>query len=450
MNRNASDPLVIEMTPSFAPASSASNAEWAERASSLVLLAILIFAPLAFGTTEAWSQFIQRTVAVVLFGLWVIQQYRRDQISIFPSAISWPLLAFAALVLLQLVAGFTAYAYDSLSESLNLAVYAVFMLVAGELFTRRRKLHAFALAMGWFGALLAVLSIIQDLSGTSKILGLRSTNVISAAIYGPYVNHNHYAGLMEMLIPFTAAIAVMERGSKRALLFFATVIMVASVVFSRSRGGVLALAAELVLVCVVLFRMQRSRRGVLTVLGLSAAIAVFALLLGSDKVLDRLSETQDAYRFKIYRDCLIAATHKPVLGYGLGTFAEVYPPFRSFYGNTIVNHAHNDYLELLVETGIVGLGLFLWMLVSVFRHGFAKATHPDDAEGRLLTLAALAGVTGIAVHSLLDFNLHIPANAALFFVLCAAIATPFKHRIKPARFYVTPAGEEERGGEAFE
>ena len=74
--------------------------------------------------------------------------------------------------------------------------------------------------------------------------------------------------------------------------------------------------------------------------------------------------------------------------------------------------------------------------------GLAKATDPGDHEGRLLTLAALTGVAGIVVHSLLDFNLHIPANAALFFVLCAAVATPFKHRIKPVQFESWQANED--------
>ena len=93
-----------------------------------------------------------------------------------------------------------------------------------------------------------------------------------------------------------------------------------------------------------------------------------------------------------------------------------------------MNHAHNDYLEMLADTGVVGLALFVWMLVGVFRSGFSKVMDRDDEEGRLLTLAALTGIVGILIHSFIDFNLHIPANAALFFVLCAAVAAPFKHK----------------------
>jgi hypothetical protein len=76
----------------------------------------------------------------------------------------------------------------------------------------------------------------------------------------------------------------------------------------------------------------------------------------------------------------------------------------------------------------------VWMLVAVFRAGITKIGDKADSEGRLLTLAAMTGIVAILAHSFLDFNLHIPANAALFFVLCSAVATPFKHHIKPIEF----------------
>jgi O-antigen ligase len=290
--------------------------------------------------------------------------------------------------------------------------------------------------------------LVQGLSGTDRIYWVRTVGSISAAIYGPYVNHNHYAGLMEMLIPLTAAAAFLQRGSKQVLLLFATAIMALSVALSRSRGGMIALAAQLLFVCFVLFRSQRGRRSLLIFLGVCGAIAAFVMVLGSDKILDRFAETQDMYRLKIYRDTVSMAMHKPILGFGLGTFSDVYPAYKTFYTNLFVNHAHNDYLEMLADTGVVGLALFVWMLVGVFRSGFSKVMDRDDEEGRLLTLAALTGIVGILIHSFIDFNLHIPANAALFFVLCAAVAAPFKHKIKPAEFrpWVSDPEEDLEGG----
>jgi O-antigen ligase len=102
----------------------------------------------------------------------------------------------------------------------------------------------------------------------------------------------------------------------------------------------------------------------------------------------------------------------------LGVFPEVYPQFRSFYTNLTIDKAHNDYLQFLVETGVVGFVIIGWFLFSVYRAGLRKVrTSPHDFNGHV-ALAALLGVTGILVHSFVDFNLQIPANAVLFLVLC--------------------------------
>ncbi len=434
------DSSIIDMpSPAFVEAQEKSNARNLQKISFFALIALLMWAPLAFGSTEPWSQFILRTVALALFALWTAQQYQGSTVPLFPKAIGWPVVAFVGIVLVQVFIGGTAYPYATLTESLNLMVYAILMLVAGELFDRRRTLKTFALAMAVFGSALSLFAMVQGFSGTDKLYWTWPVEAISAAIYGPYVNHNHYAGLMEMLIPLAAGAAFVERDWKRVLLLFSAAVMALSVVFSRSRGGVITLAAELVFVCVILFRAQRSRRGMLSVLGGVAMILAVVFSLGSDKLYERFSESHDQYRVQIYRDSLSMAKHNPVLGYGLGTFSTVYPSHRSFYTDLFVNHAHNDYLEMLVDTGIIGLGLFVWFIIGVYRTGSKKVGDGNDDEGRALTLAALTGVTGILVHSFIDFNLHIPANAALFFVLCAAVATPFKRTIRAPEFRPWPS-----------
>ena len=129
--------------------------------------------------------------------------------------------------------------------------------------------------------------------------------------------------------------------------------------------------------------------------------------------------------------------HRPVLGWGLGTFPVVYPQFRSFYTNFFVNEAHNDYVQLLAEMGILGFGTMVWFLTVMYRHARRKITKwPTEVSGAT-TLACTLGVVGILLHSLVDFNLQIPANAALFFVFCSiAGAPPLLQRLrqpKPVR-----------------
>jgi O-antigen ligase len=87
-----------------------------------------------------------------------------------------------------------------------------------------------------------------------------------------------------------------------------------------------------------------------------------------------------------------------------------------------VNAAHNDYLQFLTEAGILGFAIAIWLLVAAVRPAIRKTKNwPSDANGAV-SLAALLGISGILVHSLLDFNLQIPANAMLFYTLCTVAA----------------------------
>jgi len=128
---------------------------------------------------------------------------------------------------------------------------------------------------------------------------------------------------------------------------------------------------------------------------------------------------------------------KPILGWGLGAFPSAYPQFRTFYANIFVNEAHNDYLQLLVETGLVGFGIMLWFLINLFRSAIRKLPHWPNEIGGAVAPACLVDCVGILVHSFVDFNLEVQANAAWFFVLCALAASPHaiesRQRVRRAR-----------------
>src|ERR1700722_3909604 len=144
-------------------------------------------------------------------------------------------------------------------------------------------------------------------------------------------------------------------------------------------------------------------------------------------------EINGGVRLTIDRDCLRMVLKKPLLGWGLGAFPIAYPAFRSFYTTFFVNQAHNDYLQLLVETGLAGFAIAVWFLVLVFRQAAGKLKDWTESASGALTVAALLGCVGILVHSFLDFNLQIPANAVLFYVLCAVAAAAPLHESQRRR-----------------
>ena len=112
----------------------------------------------------------------------------------------------------------------------------------------------------------------------------------------------------------------------------------------------------------------------------------------------------------------------PVLGTGLGTIQMVFPPYDSLYDGRVVNHSHNDYLEVLAETGILGGLCCAWFLTVLLLESLKGLENLQTSFNSALNLSGLIGCSGLLVHSLVDFNLHIPANALLFFV-AAHLAT---------------------------
>jgi O-antigen ligase len=274
-------------------------------------------------------------------------------------------------------------------------------------------------------------AVLQSLSSSGKLYWLRTPRS-GGWIYGPYVNHNHYAGMMEMLAPIGLVYAFSRyaSGRKRWLAASAAAFMGASIFLSGSRGGMAAFAVEVSLFFLFLFR-ERTRSGVaLLMCGFLLVALTSVAWIGGGEVSARIStltsqkrsDLTGDIRVQIDRDGLHMFSRRPILGWGLGTFEDVYPQFRSFYTNSQVNAAHNDYLQILTETGILGFGVALWFLATAIRPALRKTRNwPSDVNGAV-SLAALLGISGILVHSFVDFNLQIPANALLFYVLCSVAA----------------------------
>jgi len=199
-----------------------------------------------------------------------------------------------------------------------------------------------------------------------------------------------------------------------------------------------AFAVQMALLVTFLIKQRQSWKASFA-LGSFLIIALGLLAwLGGGELADRVAsihsatqtELPGATRLNMDRDALKMFAQKPILGWGLGVFGEIYPQFSSFSSNLPVGMAHNDYLQVLAEMGLLGFAAVLWFLLRLFGSALKKLKHWPPDTNTAVTLAAMLGICGILVHSFVDFNLQIPANAALFYVLCvvAALEPPFGHR----------------------
>jgi O-antigen ligase len=407
------------------------------RITSNMLLAgacvVLLLGPLAFGAVEPWSIFALEACAMLLLLVWAYRQWVNRELNLSDHVLYRPMAAFFALVLVQWVAGTTAYRHATYSQLLLYAAYGMLVFVVTQTLRRSSQFEMLAKLFTGYGAVVATFAVLQGLGPNGKLYWIR-TSEQGGAIYGPYVNHNHYAGLMEMLMPFPLVLAATHftSGNRRIAVAGIAALMAASIFLSGSRGGMAAFIAQMVVLGVLMARKREVGWKQPLILGsFLAVVIVFLVWMGGNALTQRLisihsearEEINGGIRFSIDRDCLRMLVKRPILGWGLGAFPTVYPEFRSFYTNFFVNQAHNDYLQLLVETGLAGFSIAVWFLVLVFRQAAGKLKNWTETASGTMTMAALLGCVGILVHSFLDFNLQIPANAALFYVLCAIAAS---------------------------
>ena len=393
------------------------------------LCGLLGFAILAFGAAEYWAMCAVQVGAAALFALWTAGQISRRRIEIHFSPLFIPVLLLSILIAFQLLWPKTDYWYATWVRALQWTSYALLFFISTQVMRGAQRLRNVGLFFVIFGFLVAVVAIAQGGTTTDKVYWLFQSDS-TAQLYGPYPNHAHYAGLMEMLFPVGLVFALSRefRSHAKLLLYFAAIVMAGSIFLAASFGGILSLLGELVVLSIVLLRGRHGTRIWRSILAVCLLLSVFAVILQPTALEERLQHWKSKSerlevtgRLDIVRDSMGMVAKRPVLGYGLGTFIEVYPKNRTFYTNYIINAAHNEYVQVLVELGGAGFILILALVTLLFREGLRKAGGWQHDCERAMALAGLVGCSGILIHSLCDFNLQIPANAALFSVLAGIV-----------------------------
>jgi O-antigen ligase len=393
------------------------------------LCMIFAFTVLAHGAVEAWSESLLEIGAAVLLLIWAVLVYRDATLKIRWSALNGPLLCLLGIGLAQLIFHLTANSYLTRTELLKLVSYFIVFFLTAQAFRERADLVRLAWFLVFLGFAVSLLGIIQYFTAEGKIYWFRELT-LGGSPFGPYVNRNHFAGFVELLLPVGLALLVF-RGLHRdafTMVGLLTIVPLGAVILSGSRGGIVSVAFELG-VLVLLARSRKRPEGpriaALAMVGL-AAMALIAWL-GAGEAIERFSEVHVgdvllARRATMFRGTLHIFLDHPITGCGLGTLVSVYPRYETGYDGKVVDHAHNDYVEILAETGIVGglcCAVFLWILFREARKNFeAEQGH----FSRALHAGAITPVGGLLLHSFVDFNMHIPSNALLF-LLQAYLAT---------------------------
>jgi len=408
--------------------------------SRVLLFAALFGAPLAFGAVVPWAWMSLGLVASLALFLWGLGSILQGELKVIWSPLYIPLAIFVLLGVVQYAARMTLDKSETRQALVLLITDLVFFFLAVQHFGGNRStvLLPFGLVVLVFVGGLGLFAILQSASGAERIYGIVETP--GGVLFGPYVDRDHFAGLMEMLLPVAVLYIVGRHGrlTLEASIWRVCVVALglASLLLAGSRGGLLALSAEIAVSSFIIRRAsarigQRRRLASVAALALVAGGALFAYMdpgwaakkLGSIAYVDRTWAEWTGDRKKMAGDTLRMWRDHPLLGVGLGDFETAYPRYQSYPSDTWVDHAHNDYLEAGAETGLVG-GLIILCAVALFlRLAFRNWNNPFRSHAGWIRLGAAIGCCGMLVHSLGDFNFHIPANALWFAVLAGIAAT---------------------------
>jgi O-antigen ligase len=393
------------------------------------IFALVVFGIAAHGAVEDWAYAVLETGAGLLLVVWAVREYFTNR-GIVLSPLLPPLLALGLVALGQIVLRSTASTYHTRVELQLLLAYAMLLFLASQAFRSAEDWRGFVWLVMSFGFLVAVFAILQHLIFNGKLYWFREMRY-GGIPFGPYVNRNHFAGFAELVIPIALVPLVLgkvrrERWPAVAIL---ALLPIVAIFLSASRGGILSFAAELGVLALLMVLRRTGGRHVLA----GGVVLLLAFLLvswiGVRQILERFSSMQSlevtvGKRASMRQDAWRIFREHPWTGTGLGTLPIVFPAYETLYDGKIVNHAHNDYLEMLADTGVAGALCCVWFLGVLFFISLKQLLMTDNSFAAAMHLAGLVSCCGFLVHSLVDFNLHIPGNALLFFLMALLSTAP--------------------------
>jgi len=438
-----------------------------------LFIATLVFAPLAFGSVETWSIGVVE-ILVFLTTLTYLLEIRHKSTSFLKAPGILPLFLLLVFMWTQLIplppsvvkliapGVYQAYApilnlhetnhwipltvnqKSTLLETLRITSYAFFYILTVQLLSRKELLLKTVQIIAGLATAIAFIAILQKFTSPDLIYWFRSA---PSSPVGPWVYRNHYAGFMELLFPLVLALFFYYRpkfttqqsfrskavsilsspGSNiQFFLGFSVILILASIFIGLSRGGIIS--ANLALFFFLILLANKSTNS-----GKTLPLIIFGCVLltvswfGWDPILARFnaSTTETGVllegRFPLWQNCVPLIKDFLLSGSGFGTFIHVFPQYNTLPTSVIFDHAHNDYIELITDGGLIGFFLAAWFVIAIIYNGIKKLSIRREPYSILIIIGGLTGIFSILLHSIVDFNMHNGANGLYFFFICGVL-----------------------------
>lgn len=432
--------------------------QWCERSILGLVLAILVFGPLAFGAvpTPAFLVIQALTLGVMVF--WGARFLIQERPKLLWPPICWAVVAFTVYAIGRYLTADIEYV--ARQELIRVLVYAFLFLAILNNLHRQETTQIISLVLIFLAMVIAFYALYQSITGSNRVWYVLNTTYPHRGT-GTYICPNHLGGFLEMILPLGLAYTITSRVRPvlRVLLGYASLAILAGIVVTLSRGSWVSTALSLLLFFGVLVfnRAHRLASLLLLVVLVGAGVFMFSRSILFQSRLKQLgvpARIEEDTRIALWRSALRVWEENILWGVGPAHYD---CRFRKHRPEAIQLHpawAHNDFLNALAEWGLVGAGLVAaaWGLlgVGVIKTWPSARGSPNDLGGKTTSnklafvLGASVGLVAILIHSGCDFNMHIPANAILTVALMALLSSHLRFATEQywvkADSWIRPAG----------
>jgi O-antigen ligase len=423
------------------------------------LLALILLVAIPYGTVEPWWEALFECVVFALGALWSVEgMFSREWITkghriflpllllvIYAFVQTLPMLGGSSTVVgIKVWSSISADPYETRLSVLKLLALTLTGIMLLRYTSNSRRLRALTFTIIGIGILSALFGILRQ--ATQHSTGFFLPFLSPEVGYGQFINRNHFAYLMEMVLGLILGL-IISRGVRRehVLIYLALALPVwTALVLCNSRGGILSMLAQ-VFFLALLFSLANSKQErknhsflwhisraaffrPLLIVGLIVMVFIGAIWIGGEALTSRLETVsseiaaesspgnEGAGRKEIWQATWKMIKDHPLAGVGFNGYWAAIPQYHNASGELTPQQAHNDYLELLASGGIIGVLLVLWFLF-LFIKGARQSFQSKDSLRRAASMGACAGLFGVAVHSVVDFGLHVTINALIFTAL---------------------------------
>lgn len=440
-----------------------------DRIGYLLIFLLITVSTLVYGAVHQSVLTVVYILIALMLILWAVDCMRSRVIRFNSSLLQLPLVGAAAYGFVQVIPFGTineAAGVSGIPRTISIEPFATeisaihfiaLLIFFAAVLTRidsANRLRKLTIFLSVFGFGYAFFAILQSVLSPDKIFGIYGRP--GANPFGSFVNRNHFAAWIELAIAlplgllFTGAVS----RDKRLLYITAISLMGVALIVSGSRGGLVAFLVEIIFLLLIANRSEGKGKSFVKpalAVGLVLVVIAGSFFVGGESSLTRISTDQaeaagtNADRAHIWSVTLKVIGDSMPFGVGLGAFGTAYGKFDVNSGLERVEQAHNDFLQVISDAGIVGAFMGIGFLFLLFRAG-KRSLQTDNDHRRGLAAGALAGIVAVLVHSFFDFVLHTTAVALLFLTVLSVLivsGTTFpddvpnedepRHRPKPGR-----------------